>query len=121
MSHRSLDADAAIRRTPSVCVQDVHELGIASGQSALLVCVLKGGTSRIQTLEKNAFFKNLCGHSKLQTHDSDQKLRGEWGADCFVRDIYMEPKVCTRFDLVWTCLALEAQTTKQCEAATELI
>lgn len=49
VAHGSLDADAAVRGAPGVGVQDVHKLGVASGQGALVVCVLKGGTSRIQT------------------------------------------------------------------------
>lgn len=43
----SLDADAAVWGAPSVGVQDVHKLGVTSGQGALVICVLEGGTSRI--------------------------------------------------------------------------
>lgn len=49
MTHRSLDANAAVWRAPCIGMQDVHKLGIASGQSALLVCMLKCGASGIQT------------------------------------------------------------------------
>lgn len=49
MAHWSLDANAAVWRASGVGVQDVHKLGIASGQSALIICVLKGGTGGIQT------------------------------------------------------------------------
>lgn len=49
VAHGSLDADAAARRAPGVGVQDVHKLGIVSGQSVLDVCVFKVGTCWIQT------------------------------------------------------------------------
>lgn len=49
VAYGSLDADAAARGAPGVGVQDVHKLGIVSGQSVLDVCVFKVGTCRIQT------------------------------------------------------------------------
>lgn len=49
VAHGFLDADAAARGAPGVGVQDVHELGIVSGQSVLDVCVFKVGTCWIQT------------------------------------------------------------------------
>lgn len=47
MAHWSLDANAAVWGAPGVGMQDVHKLGVTSGQGALLICMLKGGTSRI--------------------------------------------------------------------------
>lgn len=49
VAHWPLDADAAVWGTPGVSVQDVHKLGIISGQGVLIVCMLKSGASRIQT------------------------------------------------------------------------
>lgn len=49
VAHRFLDADAAARGAPGVGVQDIHKLGIVSGQSVLDVCVFKAGTCWIQT------------------------------------------------------------------------
>ncbi len=49
VAHGSLDADAAIRGSPGVGVQYVHKLSIVFGQGVLVVCMLEGGTSRIQT------------------------------------------------------------------------
>ncbi|KAG7230798.1 hypothetical protein INR49_019612 [Caranx melampygus] len=41
VAHRPLDADAAVRRAPGVGVQDIHKLGIISGQGVLVICMLK--------------------------------------------------------------------------------
>lgn len=49
VAHGSLDANAAVRGAPGVGVQHVHKLGVVFGQGVLVVCVLEGGTSRIQT------------------------------------------------------------------------
>lgn len=49
VAHGSLDADAAVWGASGVGVQDVHKLGVIPGQGALVVGVLEGGTSRIQT------------------------------------------------------------------------
>lgn len=49
VAHSPLDADAAVRGASGVGVQDVHKLGIVWGEGAGGVCVLEGGTSRVQT------------------------------------------------------------------------
>lgn len=49
VTHGSLNADAAVRGASGVGVQDINKLGVISGQGVLVVCMLKGGTSRIQT------------------------------------------------------------------------
>ncbi|TNN75338.1 hypothetical protein EYF80_014385 [Liparis tanakae] len=41
VAYGSLDADAAAWGAPGVGVQDVHKLGVLSGQGELVVCVLK--------------------------------------------------------------------------------
>jgi len=71
VTHRSLDANAAVWGPPGVGMQDVHKLGIASGQSALVVCVLKSGTSRIQTWlqnQKEELFLNHCCQTEERLH-----------------------------------------------------
>lgn len=65
VAHRPLDADAAVWGAPGVGVQDVHELGVISGQSALVICMLEGGTSRIQTLGWRKGEWRICFTLKL--------------------------------------------------------
>lgn len=59
VAHRFLDADAAARGAPGVGVQDVHKLGIISGQSVLDVCVFEVGTCWIQTYREGEKVMNI--------------------------------------------------------------
>ena len=72
VAHRPLDANAAVGGAPGVGVQDVHKLGIISGKGALVICMLKGGTSRIQTLvekdgESGEFVYTHCSHTEKRS------------------------------------------------------
>lgn len=61
MSNGSLDADAAVRGSSGVGVQDVHKLGVVRREGVLVVCVLKGGTCGIQACGgKGETAKNVC-------------------------------------------------------------
>lgn len=57
--HGSLDADAAVRGSSGVGVQDVHELGVVGGEGVLVVRVFKGGTCGIQAYRRKRE-RNLC-------------------------------------------------------------
>ncbi len=59
MAHSSLDADASIRGAPGVGVQDVHKLSIVFGQGVLVVCMLEGWTSGIQTWKKQRIWQRF--------------------------------------------------------------